>query len=83
MNMSKYKIMSFEVEKNEILDNTFQVILTIKIEIIMNNEIKKLSRNRKRRIERRIERNDDMKLLFKKINLKRKSRIKILIKLNN
>ena len=45
MNMSKYKIMSFEVEKNEILDKTFQVILTIKIEIIMNNEIKKLSRN--------------------------------------
>ena len=34
--------------------------------MIMNNKNKKLSRNRKRRIERRNEINDDMKLIIKK-----------------
>ena len=35
--------------------------------MIMNNENKKLSRNRKRRIDRRNKINDDMKLLINKI----------------
>ena len=35
--------------------------------MIMNNENKKLSRNRKKRIDRRNKINDDMKLLLNKI----------------
>ena len=38
----------------------------------MNNENKKLSRNRKRRIERRIIVDDDMKLLINKIKTEEK-----------
>ena len=43
----------------------------------MNNENKKLSRKRKKRIDRRNKVNDDMKLLLKKLNQKRKRKIKI------
>ena len=46
------------------------------------NENKKLSRSRKRRIERGNRMSDDMKLLLRKLNLKRKRNIRILIKLN-
>ena len=47
------------------------------------NEKKMLSRNRKRRIDRRNKINDDMKVLLKKLNQKRKRKIKILLKSNN
>ena len=47
------------------------------------NENKKLSRDTKRRIDRRNKINNDMKLILKKLNQKRKRNIKILIKLNN
>ena len=40
--------------------------------MIINNENKKLSRNRKRRIERKNKMNDDMKLLLNKIKSKKK-----------
>ena len=39
--------------------------------MIINNENKKLSRNRKRRIDRRNKINNDLKILLSKINLKR------------
>ena len=42
--------------------------------MIMNNENKILSRNRKRRIGRQNKLNDDIKLLLKKSNLKRKEK---------
>ena len=45
--------------------------------MIINNETKKLSRNRKRRIERKNKISGDMKLLLKKLNQKRKRKIKI------
>ena len=50
-----------------------------------NNENKKLSRKRKRRIERIIEIDDKLKtfLIKKKQRRKRKIKIKILIKLKN
>ena len=48
-----------------------------------NNENKKLSRNRKRRIERKIKMDDNMKFLLNKIKSQKKKYIKILIKLNN
>ena len=44
--------------------------------MIINNENKKLSKNRKRRLARRLNMNDDMKLLLKKLNQKRKRKIK-------
>ena len=47
------------------------------------NVNKMLSRNRKRRIDRRNEINNDMKLLLKKIKSEKKKNMKILIKLNN
>ena len=40
----------------------------------MNNEIIKLSRNRKRRIERKLKMDDNMKLLLNKINLGKKKK---------
>ena len=40
--------------------------------MIMNNENKKLSRNRKKRIDRRNKINDDMKLLLNKIKSEKK-----------
>ena len=45
--------------------------------MIIDNENKKLSRNRKRRIDRRNKTNDDMKLLLNKIKSERKRNIKI------
>ena len=47
------------------------------------NENKKLSRNRKRRIERRNKINNDMKLILNKIKSEKRKTIKKLIKLNN
>ena len=49
--------------------------------MIMNNENKKVSRNRKRRIERNIKIDDNMKLLFKKIKSEKKCKNKILKKI--
>ena len=46
-------------EKFKIPDKSFQTILTI--EMIKNNEHKKLSRHRKRRFERKIKIDDRMK----------------------
>ena len=45
--------------------------------MIINNETKKLSRNRKRRIQRRLNMNDDIKLLLNKIKSEKKKEIKI------
>ena len=50
--------------------------------MIKNNE-KKMSKNRKRRVERKIKVDDKMKLLLHKLNLNRKSNIKTLTKLKN
>ena len=47
----------------------------------MNNENKKLYRNRKRRIERNIKMDDKLKLLLDKSKSERKR--KLMIKLNN
>ena len=47
----------------------------------LNNENKKLSRNRKNRIERKYKTDDKLKHLFKKTNLKRER--KPLIKVKN
>ena len=53
------------------------------MKLIINNDNKKLSRNQKRRIERKNKLNDDMKLLLNKIKNEKKKKIKIMIKLNN
>ena len=50
--------------------------------MIMNNE-KKLSKNRKRRVERKIKVDDKIKLLLHKLNLKKESNIKTFTKLKN
>ena len=50
--------------------------------MIINNENKKLSRNTKRRLERRNKINDDMKLLFNKINSDKKMKHKSFDKIN-
>ena len=47
----------------------------------MNNENKKLSRNRKRRIERKSKLNDDMKLLLNKIKSEKRKKNKNLDKI--
>ena len=44
--------------------------------MINNNENKKLSRNRKRRAQRKNKIDDNMKLLLNKIKLERKRKIK-------
>ena len=44
--------------------------------MIINNENKKLSRNRKRKIDRRNKINDDMKLLSNKIKSEKKKKYK-------
>ena len=44
--------------------------------MIMNNENKKLSGNRKRRIERIFKMDDKMKLLLNKIKAERKKKVK-------
>ena len=41
----------------------------------MNNENKKISRNRKRRIERKIKMDDDMKSLLNKIKTEKKRKV--------
>ena len=46
------------------------------MKLIIDNEIKKMSRNRKRRIERRDRMNDDMKLLLNKIKSEKKKKNK-------
>ena len=68
-----------KVEKIEILNKSFQVILTIKMMTI--NENKKLSRNRKKRIDRRNKINDDMKLLLNKNKSEKKKKNKSLDKI--
>ena len=49
--------------------------------MIMNNQTKKLSRNRKKRIDRRNKINDDMKLLLNKIKSEKKKKNKNLDKI--
>ena len=49
--------------------------------MIMDDENKKLSLNRTRRIERRIKKDDKRKILFKKIKSEKKQKRKLLIKL--
>ena len=49
--------------------------------MIINNETKKLSRNRKRRIERKNKLNDDMKLLLNKIKSEKRKKNKNLDKI--
>ena len=49
--------------------------------MIMNNENKKLSRNRKKRIQRRNKMNDDLKLLINKIKSEKKKKYKIFDKI--
>ena len=44
--------------------------------MIINNETKKLSRNRKRRIDRKNKLNDDMKLLINRIKSEKKKKNK-------
>ena len=45
--------------------------------MIINNENKKLSRNKKRRIERKIKIDDNMKLISNKIKTEKKRKLKI------
>ena len=47
------------------------------MKLIIDNENKKISRNRKRRIERRNKIDDNMKLLLKKMKQRRKNKRKI------
>ena len=49
----------------------------------MNNENKKLSRNRKRRIEPKNRMDDKMKLFLNKIKTEKEKNMKKLIKINN
>ena len=49
--------------------------------MMMNNENKKVSRNRKRRVERRNKVNEDIKLLLNKITSEREKKNKNLVKL--
>ena len=51
--------------------------------MIINNETKKLSRNRKRRIIRKNKISSDMKLLLNKIKSEKRKKIEIMKKLNN
>ena len=51
------------------------------MKVIINNENKKLSRNRKRRIERKSKIDNNMKLLLNKIKTEKKKRIKNLDKI--
>ena len=61
-----------KVEKNEISDKSFQVILTIYMQMIIDNENKKLPRNTKTRMDRRNKINNEMKLLLNKIKSEKK-----------
>ena len=49
--------------------------------MIIDNENKKLSRNRKRRTDRKNKTNDDMKLLLNKLNTEKKKESKIFDKI--
>ena len=60
------------MEKAEIFDESIQIILTIYIELIFNNENKRLSRNRKRRIERKTKMEDKKKTSLTKIKSEKK-----------
>ena len=51
--------------------------------MIINNENKKLSRNRKRRVDCRNKLNDDIKLLSKKVKSEKKKILETMKKLNN
>ena len=51
------------------------------MKLIIDNENKKLSRNRKRRIERKNKLNDDMKILLNKIKSEKKKKNKNLDKI--
>ena len=64
------------MEKFEISDKSFQVILTIQIEMIIDNENKNISRSKKRRINRRNKNIDDMKILLNKIKSEKKKKKK-------
>ena len=46
------------------------------MKLIIDNENKKISRNRKRRIDRRNKINDDMKLILNKINTGKKEKFR-------
>ena len=59
---------------------SFQAILTTKIEMILDNENKKLSRYKKR-IEKKIKMDDNMKLLLNKIRTEKKRKILIKLKI--
>ena len=65
------------MEKYKISHQSFQVILTISMEMIINNETKKLSRNRKRRINRKNKIISDMKLILNKIKSEKKKKKKL------
>ena len=51
--------------------------------MIINNETKKLSRNRKRRIERKNKMSADMKLLLNKSKSEKRKKIEIMKKTDN
>ena len=51
--------------------------------MIVNNETKNLSRNRKRRIERKNKMSADMKLLLNEIKSEKRKKIEIMKKSNN
>ena len=71
---------NIERENIEISYESFQSIYTI--QMIMNDENKKLSRNRKRRIQRKNKLDDKMKTLFNKNKSEKKKRIKNIDKIN-
>ena len=61
-----------KVEKHEISDKSFQVILTIYMQMIIDNENEKLPRNTKTRMDRRNKINNEKKLLLNKIKSEKK-----------
>ena len=68
--LEEKEIKKFRVEKKVISDKSFQIIHTI--EMIINNENKKLSRNRKRRNERNIKMDGKVKRLIDKSKYKKR-----------
>ena len=67
--------------EKEISSKSFQVFLTIYM--VMNKENKKLSRNRKRRFERKIKMDAEMKSLLNKIKSERKNKNKNIDQIKN
>ena len=61
-------------ENFKMFDKSFRIILTVKIEMIKNNEDKNISTNRKRRIERKIKMDDKMKSLLNKTKSEKKKK---------